>query len=200
MPRPKAKSSPSDPPLTPLSFNDGDVILRAGNTDFKVHIWLLRLSSPFFESMFSLPQPNPGKSEIPVIPMDEDAASLDFVLRSIYPVKRSQITSIEQAQKLFAIAEKLDVQCVLEPLRVSLTQLLAAEPIPLRSWAIATRYGLEEAQRAAAERFNPAVIGQPPPQELAHVSALQYLQLLEAYRDGISLPLYITKKGSPTAS
>jgi BTB/POZ domain len=167
-----------NPPLSPLSYDDGDVILRAGNTDFKVHIFLLRLSSPFFKSMFSLPQPKLGNSEIPVIPMDEDATHLDFVLRTIYPGKRPQATSIEQAQQIFEIADKLEVECVFEAVRISLTQLLAAEPDPLRSWAIAVRYGLEEARRDAAGRFHPDRFGTLP-EDLAYVNALQYARLLE---------------------
>jgi hypothetical protein len=45
-------------------------------------------------------------------------------------------TSIHQVLKLFAVADKLDVQCALQSLRVSLTQLLVAEHIPLPSWAL----------------------------------------------------------------
>jgi hypothetical protein len=59
--------------------------------------------------MFALPQPKLGTSEITVIEMDEDAGSLDFVLRYIYPVKESQVTTIDQGLKLFAVATKLDV-------------------------------------------------------------------------------------------
>jgi len=174
--------TPPPPFLSPLSFDDGDVILRARGADFKVHICLLRLVSPFFESMFSLPQPNVGKSEIPAIPMDDDAASLDFVLRSIYPLKRPLATSIEQAEKVLKVAEKLDIEYVLEPIRDSLTQLLAAEPDPLRSWAIATRYDLEGAQKAAILRFDPNIYhpSPTPPRELFYVNGLQYHELMEA--------------------
>ncbi|KAF9508674.1 hypothetical protein BS47DRAFT_1350143, partial [Hydnum rufescens UP504] len=166
------------PPLSPLSYDDGDVILRAGDTDFKVHMFLLRLSSPFFKSMFSLPQPKLGSSEIPVIPMDEDATHLDFVLRTIYPGKRPQATSIEQAQQIFEIADKLEIECVIEAVRVSLTQLLAAEPNPLRSWAVATRYGLEDARRDAVARFAPGRITSLP-EELAYLNALQYARFMD---------------------
>jgi len=171
------------PSLPPLSFDDGDVILRAGDTEFKVHTWLLRLSSPFFETMFSLPQPDLGKSEseIPAIQMDDDPASLNFVLRSIYPVERPVISSIGHAQELLEVAKKLDVDCALQILRASLTQRAVAEPDALRSWAIAARYGLKEAEDAASMRFTPQW-NYYPPKELEYVSALKYYHLLEAYR------------------
>ncbi|KAF9517598.1 hypothetical protein BS47DRAFT_1359401 [Hydnum rufescens UP504] len=145
-----ANSSHSKPPLSPLSYDDGDVILRAGDTDFKVHMLLLRLSSPFFKSMFSLPQPKLENREIPVVPIEGDPAYLDFVLRSIYPGKRPLPTSIEEALKILEIADKFEVECIVEGVRASLGQLLAAEPNPLCSWAIAVRCGLREAERSAA--------------------------------------------------
>ncbi|KAF9508678.1 hypothetical protein BS47DRAFT_465390 [Hydnum rufescens UP504] len=178
-----------DPFPFPLSFDDGDVILRAGDAEFKVHICLLRLVSPFFRTMFSLPQPNVGKSEIPVIPMDDNAASLDFVLRSIYPLKRPLATSIEQAQKVLEVAEKLDVEYVAGAVRTSLSELLAAEPNPLRSWAIATRHGLEGAQKAAILRFDPNSYrpSATPPRELLYVNGLQYHELVEARKKSFGI-------------
>jgi len=109
--------------------------------------------------------------------MDEEVASLDFVLRSICPIERLVIASIsiEHAQKLFEVAKKLDVECTIQLLRTSLTQLLVAEPNPLRSPAIGVRYGPKEGQRAAARRFSSDKMGHP-----SRVgSALQYFHLLE---------------------
>ncbi|KAF9508676.1 hypothetical protein BS47DRAFT_1350147 [Hydnum rufescens UP504] len=91
-----------------------------------------------------------------------------------------QVTSIDHAQKLFKVADKFDVKRAAELLRAALTPFLAAELNPLRSWAIAVRYGVEEARRAAAKRFRPNTIRHPP-KELAYVTALQYFQLLEGY-------------------
>ncbi|KAF9517599.1 hypothetical protein BS47DRAFT_1359402 [Hydnum rufescens UP504] len=107
--------------------------------------------------MFSLPQPDLRKceSEIPVIQMDDDPTSLNFVLRSIYPVERPVISSITHAQELFEVAQKFDVDCALQLLRASLTQLVVVESDPLRAWAIAVRYGLKEAEDAASLRFTP---------------------------------------------
>ena len=169
----------NDPPLpSPLSYDDGDVILRAGNTDFQVYIWLLSLASPFFKTMFSLPQSG-VKGPIPIIPMHEEAASIDFILRCIYPVKRPVIASIEEATKLLDLADKLDAESVLSSIQDSLTRLLALEPDPLRSWAIATRYGLGEARSAAIQRYKQGYRDVFwPPAELVHVNALQYFNLL----------------------
>jgi hypothetical protein len=178
----------NDPPLpSPLSYDDGDVILRAGNTDFRVHIWLLSFASPFFKTMFSLPRSG-VKDPILIIPMHEEAASIDFILRCIYPVKRPVIASIEEATKLLDVADKLDVECVLGSVRDSLIRLLAVEQDPLRSWAIAICYDLKEARAAAAKRFTDQRAGsrrysryfrsQAAPAELVHVNALQFYGLL----------------------
>jgi len=180
-------SSNNDPPLSdPLSYDDGDVILRAGNTDFRVHIWLLSRASPFFKTMFSLPQSGLER-QIPVVPIHENPTTVDFILRCIYPVKRPEVTSLEEAMKLFEVADKLDVECVIGSVRGSLDRLLTVEPNPLRSWAIATRYGLQGAQEAAADRFVKTAryaLSTSPPAELAYVDALQYFRLLELKNEG----------------
>ena len=67
---------------TSIEFEGADVILRAADTDFRVHITILRLASPFFASLFSLPQPQHQKSDhtMPVIHMAEDPDVLHILM------------------------------------------------------------------------------------------------------------------------
>jgi len=170
-------------PLDPLSFDDGDVILRAEDSDFRVHIVLLRQASPVFRDMFSLPQPGEANDrDVPIIVMQEEARVLDFVLRCIYPLKeRPTVGSIEDATKMLDAADKFEIGCVVGLVQLSLTHLLAVEPDPLRSWAIAVRCGHEEARIAAAKRFVKctSISTLVPPTELAHVNGLQHFNLVQ---------------------
>jgi BTB/POZ domain len=163
----------SDLPLLPLSFDDGDVILRAGDTNFQVHIWLLRLASPFFQSMFSLPQPNLGKSEIPIILIEEEATSLDFILRCIYPIETrlSTLKSYSKSQTS-SMSSAPSSYCESRSLRFWLKRIIPFDLGPLRFVM-----GVEEARRAAARHFCSKTWSHPP-KELAYVNALQYFQLL----------------------
>ena len=54
----------SVPPIksTDVWFADGNLVLQAENTLFKVYEGLLTRESPFFRDMFSLPQPDASTS------------------------------------------------------------------------------------------------------------------------------------------
>ncbi|KAJ7653987.1 hypothetical protein DFH06DRAFT_1330087 [Mycena polygramma] len=81
-----APSPPVLVPTHPFTDNpDADAILRSRDgADFYIVRAILSLVSPVFATMFRLPQPDapPG---IPVVDMEEDAVTLDKVLRFIYP-------------------------------------------------------------------------------------------------------------------
>jgi hypothetical protein len=165
----------------PLTYDDGDVVLRAGDADFRVHSFILRLASPFFRTLFQLPQPPSSTPEEKVITMTESKEVVDKLLRWIYPVRtKPSVSSIDEAKQLSAAADKLEIECATQPLLESLTVLLAAEPNPLRAWALAVQFKHAAAKRAAALRFirTPPHTAPAPIAELAPISALEYAELL----------------------
>ncbi|KAF8334638.1 uncharacterized protein EI90DRAFT_2847515, partial [Cantharellus anzutake] len=82
-----------------LAFEDGDVILRSTDgVEFRVHKYILSISSPFFSSMFTLPQTS---GETQTIEIAEDAKTLDALLRFIYPT--SGLRRIENLEEGISI-------------------------------------------------------------------------------------------------
>lgn len=72
-----------------LWFDDGNIILIAEDTPFKVHRSLLSNKSEVFRDMFSLPQPHIlDDSElmdgVPVVYMSDNWRDLAFVLKALY--------------------------------------------------------------------------------------------------------------------
>ena len=69
-------------------FHDGNVILKAERTRFKVHQSVLALNSTVFRDMFSLPQPPAAQTEVvqgcPVVHLSDRATEVECVLRAIY--------------------------------------------------------------------------------------------------------------------
>ena len=68
-------------------FDDGNVILQAENTEFKVHRSLLANQSVVFRDMFSIPQPadpDPVVDGCPVVPLSDKAADIEHVLSLFY--------------------------------------------------------------------------------------------------------------------
>lgn len=60
--------------------DDGDIVLRGSDhIRFRTHIFILRQSSAFFRSMFSLPQPSIASSQ-QTITLDEDSSVIAPVL------------------------------------------------------------------------------------------------------------------------
>ncbi|EKM52527.1 uncharacterized protein PHACADRAFT_126407 [Phanerochaete carnosa HHB-10118-sp] len=71
-----------------LWFPDGSIMLRAGNTLFKVYSGMLGQASPVFKDMLSLPQSTPSEDEmyedLLVVRMPDSAADLKPFLKAIH--------------------------------------------------------------------------------------------------------------------
>ncbi|KAI0038763.1 hypothetical protein FA95DRAFT_1148927 [Auriscalpium vulgare] len=93
--RPVSPSSTPRDAAAPFNAGDADIILRsADGVDFRAHKILLSMSSPFFQNLFTLPQPptssphaspNDSKDGITVVCLSEDEHAVDMMLRYCYP-------------------------------------------------------------------------------------------------------------------
>ncbi|KAI0629322.1 hypothetical protein C8Q77DRAFT_1143342 [Trametes polyzona] len=166
---------PPGPPQTstdaPFPFNQSsaDLTLRtADSVDFRVHSQILAQASPFFASMLALPQPtNPTEPAnlaaaeahacVERVPVSEDSATLDLLLRLVYPIpKRSAQVSAEVAALVFALRAAIKYEMAL-PVETLSERLLAITPNePLQVWAAACRMGLEDVALQAAEALKAA--------------------------------------------
>ncbi|KAJ7612159.1 hypothetical protein FB45DRAFT_939988 [Roridomyces roridus] len=73
-----------------LWFKDGNIVLQAGNTQFRVYEGILAARSPVFRDMLSSPQP-PGDSEIvegcPLVRLHDDPAEATVFLKAIFDLE-----------------------------------------------------------------------------------------------------------------
>ena len=141
--------------------NNADVILRTSdNVYFYLNRCVLKLSGPFFESLFSLPQPPSALVETPVIDVTEDSAILDKLLGCFYVAYRPAPQSFKELIEILKVAEKYEVQCATDRMLERYCELAARDP--LRAWAIATHEGQEDAALAAAAELASAnPLGKP---------------------------------------
>ncbi|KAF8340581.1 uncharacterized protein EI90DRAFT_2084543 [Cantharellus anzutake] len=155
---------PTAPPRSfrePFSFDDGDIILRSSNmVEFRVHALLLQLASPAFSTLIGAPR-------------DEDYVEVPLV------------SMLLEALLRFNSAIEFQVSCAKSPLLLGIADFLSREPNPLRAWAIAERYGLEQSKNAAARRFiqTDDDLLTPAVSALQHIHALRYNTLLTVKRD-----------------
>ncbi|THH14762.1 hypothetical protein EW146_g5611 [Bondarzewia mesenterica] len=135
---------PARPASPPFDEPGADIILRSSDdVVFRVYKNILSLASPFFKDLFSLPQPSPTaidnttSGEIPVIPVTEDAETLDFMLRSIYPVRSPKIKKLSDLRFVFEASRKYQIETFDGVAEESL--MGAVEQDPVSVYALAPR-------------------------------------------------------------
>jgi hypothetical protein len=116
----------------PFDESDSDLVLQSSSgVSFFVFKNILRMASPFFRSMFSLPQskdtsglsPDSLFDGIPCISMQEDTETLHRFLTLIFPVAFSFPTSFKEAILLLSALQKYQLDDRMGLLR----KLLAGE-------------------------------------------------------------------------
>ena len=153
----KRSASHNSIPTMSDEFNvpGGDIILRtqgSPNRDFKVHRLVLSLASPVFRDMFSIPQPRSNDlldvGIVEVIDVADSPQALDLILRLIYPFPSPKVDSLELLVEGLIIADKYDIDGARGRLRESLNKF--AQEAPLRAYAVASRFGLDEEMNTIA--------------------------------------------------
>lgn len=157
----KAMSEPSQtvtgPFIVRAPFNDtsgGDCILQTPDgARFVVHRVILSLASPIWNDMFSLPQASESPSSTrPVIPVEEDPATMEALLTMLYPLPSPRISSYDQAAKLVQACDKyfINVSRLDTVLHKVLRTTAALEADPLGVYALAWRLGMDDEARTAS--------------------------------------------------
>lgn len=178
-------SSPSPDPI--FDAPDADVILRSDEArpvDFRVHRCILRAGSPFFQTMFSLPQPEcTADDNVPVLDVAEPSAILHPLLRFLYPVPDPEVPTLDALVPLMCAAAKYDMTSVMDRLRALLVSSAFLETAPVRVFAISSRFDLEEEAKIASKHtLRVRLIDVPLCEDLRHISAYSYHRLLELHR------------------
>jgi hypothetical protein len=168
-----------------------DVILRsADNVDFRFSKFLLSLSSSFFETMFELPQSqneagsDSVKDGLPLISLKEESKTVEKLLLSCCPITAKgllDIATLEDVQRLLEAAIKYDMEGLEKHVRRALVAPHFGEKDPMRVFAIACRYKLdEEVQIAAKYTLRLPILQRPYVPELEYITG-GHIQRVEEY-------------------
>ncbi|KAI0736472.1 hypothetical protein C8Q72DRAFT_799933 [Fomitopsis betulina] len=158
----KCRSDSDGSKIAPALFNrpDADLVLSsADDTHFRVHRQILSIASPFFGTMFSLPQPQspaapPGT--LPVVPVEEDARTLENLLRIMYPERDPQLTinvltDWQHISNITRAALKYDSVKAIDFMKAKLTT--GVDSFPLDVFCVACKHRLETVAKSAAARL-----------------------------------------------
>lgn len=180
-------------PFHPLFASlDTDVVLGAkeGQMFFRVHSFSLKTASGFFRTMFTLPQKAQAaqSSSSNVIYLDEDADTLECLLRMICGLPLVPIETWDLVDSLLDAIEKYDM-----PGPLSIVRLLVMTPSllnqPFRLYSVACRFGWEmEAKFASTQTLTYDLHDPEIRQYLRRISTEALLNLFDlhhARREGL---------------
>ncbi|KAF8992040.1 hypothetical protein BDQ17DRAFT_1254298, partial [Cyathus striatus] len=183
-------------------FNDpkkSDIILRTSdNVNFYVYRVILSVASPFFESMFSLPQSILDDVNHPVIDVSEDSKILDPLLRLCYPVDDPIISDPTFLGDVLEAALKYETTEAVAVLKSHLRTYTKQNP--LQVYSVACRLGLEDIASLAAHElvdWGKIIVGSSYVHSMSKISAGAFYRLTNFARSG-SLPpkaSFCEKKG-----
>ena len=158
-------SSTVTPFGAPFDHDDADVILRSSDqVIFHVYSVILSISSPFFKSMFSLPQPDPTsicEKQKPVVDLAENSKTIAALLTLIYPPQLDEIEKVDpvvtQPESLddmidtFLAAKKYDMAAVSQRLIQQFSKSKVVRDNPVVAFCAAYSHKLGEVARVAAK-------------------------------------------------
>lgn len=168
----------------PFNQPSADLILRTASdlVDFHVHSQILAQASPFFATILTLPQPAANSlatqndttrvERTPVVPVSEDSAALELLLRIVYPISEP-LTQIDDPQSMvpaLLAAAKYEMQLPVELMSKKLATLTPKQP--LQVWAAACRTGLEDIAHQAAKVIKASWTQKADTEALALVASL----------------------------
>ncbi|KAJ7628240.1 hypothetical protein DFH06DRAFT_935119, partial [Mycena polygramma] len=152
-----------------------DAILRSRDgADFYIVRAILRLVSPVFATMFSLPQPE----ATPEIDMDEDAATLDKVLRFIYPGTHPVVETMDALRIIDLVIGEYDMQCEIPKAKQYLEKYCSSEYLAV--YAVGAKYGWRDVAAVAKESLKYPIryFNAEPLPKLVRLTAVAYHHLL----------------------
>ena len=179
-----------DSPYAPAPFDHAkaDIILRSSDSiDFRVFKLFLSLASPFFETLFTIPQPaeENGDQEVrdglAVIPITEDSKTLDILLRFCYPstlVDDPNLEVLKDAMDVLEAARKYSLDAIEKKARQAIANPKILEAEPLRCFAIAHQGRLREETLLAARYTLTQPLIPSWFQEMELITATELLTLL----------------------
>jgi hypothetical protein len=142
---------------------DATIIIRSSDqANFRVHVSVLAMSSPFFKDLLSLPQPPDDElvDGLPVVALPEDAELLNSLISLLYPIPLVIPGSYQKVFALLAVCQKYEMESVQFSIRSAIK--LGTFPAPVvaegfGAYAIASRIGLVPEMQDAARLIS----GQP---------------------------------------
>ncbi|KAJ6555049.1 hypothetical protein DFH09DRAFT_987905 [Mycena vulgaris] len=127
-----------------LWFQDGTLVLEAGNALFRIYSGLLARESPIFRDMLRIPQPDDAEAidGCPVVHLSDDSRDLESFLKAIFDYKFflsfPNRTDFEILSGILRLSRKYEVDALH---RRAVVHLTSAFPMTLREYPPSPSWG-----------------------------------------------------------
>lgn len=135
----------ASPPPEDFNMRNTDVILRSSDgASFRVHRLVLTTASPFFDDLFSLPQPDEDETidGIHVVRLPEDKEVLHSLITMLYPIPSVLPNSYNKVLDLLTASQKYDMTTVQTSIRDEVSRKSYPGATAFHTYAIASSKGL----------------------------------------------------------
>jgi hypothetical protein len=169
------------PQSTVFCADDADVVIRVADTlDFRVHKLMLSLVSPFFKTMFTVPQPPTDTPDtLPHIDVHESVKAWENILRTIYPMPNPVIDDLHDLESLLLAATKYEMQSVIDAYKMKFEDPGFIQQDPMHLYAIACKCGFDDqAKYVARNAESLTVIRRSPDDDLNGLTVSSYRRLV----------------------
>ncbi|KAG8215570.1 hypothetical protein J3R82DRAFT_7416 [Butyriboletus roseoflavus] len=176
----------------PFDHAKADIILRSSdNVDFRIFKLFLSLASPFFETLFEIPQPagvnedQEVKDGLVVVPIAEESKTVDALLRFCYPCTLTDdpnLVTLKDAVDVLDAARKYALDAIEKKARQAISNPKFFEAEPLRCFAIARRGRWREETLLAAKYTLTQPLIPSWFQEIEMITAAELLALLSYHQ------------------
>ena len=176
----------------PFDHAKADIILRSSdNVEFRVFKLFLSLASPFFETLFDIPQPaeegggQEVKDGLAVVPVTEDSKTLDSLLRFCYPCTLAddpKLEVLQDAMEVLEAARKYSLDVIEKKAHQAMASPKILEAEPLRCFAVTRRGRLREETLLAAKYTLSQPLIPSSFQEIDLITATDLLSLLTYHK------------------
>jgi hypothetical protein len=180
----KSTTPEAKPTAVPLSTDfcadDADVVIRVADTlDFRVHKLMLSLVSPFFRTMFTVPQPPTNTPDtLPHVDVHESVETWENILRFIYRVPNPAIDDLQDLESLLLAATKYEMQSIIDAYKMNFEDRRFIQRDPLHLYAIACRCGLDDQAKYVARNAELLVVIKRTPDDLSGLTMASYHRLI----------------------
>jgi hypothetical protein len=172
------------PTSHPFTSPEADIVLRSSDgVEYRLFKRILSEGSPFFSTMFTLPEGAVKEIGPPFLDLSEESRILTPLFQLLYPMHNPPIPSLDEVNELIGTAIKYDMQGPLQTLREWLVSAKYTTSDAFRLFSIAVRHQLtEEIPAILKKTFKLCLLDMPVSDDHRFITGYEFFKLIKIHQ------------------